>query len=343
MKSEVPPEVFTTEWKNPVNTASGDFRKHQQRGDEAARRSRLEDIENGPASLTQRGAANHVRTHRTRCSAGPTFERIVLPYVAGPGNARHQGHARASSTAAQYKRREDKRDFDIIVDNFAPVAYRPATSSVEFWGSAAADTEGSRNTIGIKNPAIDKLIDKIVFAKDRADLVAATHALDRVLLWNFYVVPHWHYPYERVAYWDMFGRPAKTAVANLARMMQTWWFDADKAKAIARRRGEMSASAGRDATWLLQGALSLAAAFALIAPVRGNTSHSAEPRHGLSVFGELKYRAGLQAFRLRQPGCAQGRQHRDHGHGRRNDVRHASTASSSRATRRRASNSCSTA
>lgn len=76
-----------------------------------------------------------------------------------------------------------------------------------------------------------------MFAKDRDDLVAATHALDRVLLWNNYVVPHWHYPFERLAYWDIFGRPAKLP-SQTAGLTQVWWFDADKAKAVQAAKGK---------------------------------------------------------------------------------------------------------
>jgi len=138
--------------------------------------------------------------------------------------------------SAQYKQREDNRDFDIIIDNFAQ-SVSPGNEQREFWGSAAADKNGSRNTAGIKNPAIDKLIDKIVFSKDRDDLVAATHALDRVLRWNFYVVPHWHYPYERLAYWDTFGRPQKLPSQTSA-PMQVWWYDDAKAKAVAAAKAK---------------------------------------------------------------------------------------------------------
>lgn len=77
----------------------------------------------------------------------------------------------------------------------------------------------------------------MVFAKDRAELVAATKALDRVLLWNFYVVPHWHYPFERLAYWDIFGRPEKLPSQRSA-VMQVWWIDAARAKTVAAARGE---------------------------------------------------------------------------------------------------------
>ena len=85
----------------------------------------------------------------------------------------------------------------------------PGNEQREYWGSQSADMPGSRNIIGIKNPAVDALIDRVIFAKDRDDLVAATKALDRVLLWNFYVVPQWNYPKVRTARWDRFGRPSE--------------------------------------------------------------------------------------------------------------------------------------
>ena len=138
--------------------------------------------------------------------AQPDFERIVLPYQ-DPEKLGIKASVRIVDSS-QYQRRQDTFDYDIIVASF-PQSESPGNEQRDFWGSAAAGKDGSRNLIGIKNPAIDKLIDKIMLAKDRADLVAATHALDRVLLWNHYVVPQWHYPFERLAIWDMFGRPDK--------------------------------------------------------------------------------------------------------------------------------------
>ena len=83
----------------------------------------------------------------------------------------------------------------------------PGNEQRDYWGSQAADQPGSRNLIGIKNPAVDAMIDQVIFAKNRADLEAATHALDRVLLWNHYVVPQWTYVKVRTARWDRFGHP----------------------------------------------------------------------------------------------------------------------------------------
>ncbi|HSM18833.1 MAG TPA: ABC transporter substrate-binding protein, partial [Hyphomicrobiales bacterium] len=101
-----------------------------------------------------------------------------------------------------------------------------------FWGSAAADRNGSRNLVGIKNPAVDYLIDKIIYAKDREELVAASRALDRVLLWNHYVVPQWHVPYERIARWDRFGKP-ETMPEHSIGFPTIWWWDESKAAAVA--------------------------------------------------------------------------------------------------------------
>jgi microcin C transport system substrate-binding protein len=89
--------------------------------------------------------------------------------------------------------------------------------------------------VGIKNPAVDKLIDRIVYAKDRDELVAATQALDRVLLWNFYVMPQWSYGKVRSARWDRFGRPEHMPKYGLAAFPAIWWWDEDKAAKAPRR------------------------------------------------------------------------------------------------------------
>ena len=255
VKSDVPAEVFTTEWKNPVNAAQEDFRKHQQEAlklFEAAGWKVSSETVNDPncgffCKLKQSIGLSSSATARVLRNAkgepfvveflvdGDTFERIILPYVKDLESVGIRSSVRVVDSA-QYKQREDNRDFDIIIDTFAQ-SVSPGNEQREFWGSAAADKPASRNTAGIKNAAIDKLVDKIVFAKDRADLVAATQALDRVLLWNYYVVPHWNYPFERLAYWDIFGRPAKLPSQTSA-PMRVWWYDEAKAKAVAAAKGK---------------------------------------------------------------------------------------------------------
>ena len=224
VKDAVPPEVFTTEWKNTVNKEQGDYRKNQQ----AAMKLFNESGWTLGPDRALKNAGGEQMTAEFLID-NDTFQRIILPYVKDLETLGIKASVRVVDSS-QYKQREDKRDFDVIVDNFAQ-SVSPGNEQRQFWGSESADKDGSRNTIGVKNPAIDKLIDKVVFAKDRAELVAATKALDRVLLWNFYCVPHWHYPYERLAYWDIFGRPDKLPSQTSA-PMQVWWIDAAKVKTV---------------------------------------------------------------------------------------------------------------
>ena len=117
---------------------------------------------------------------------------------------------------------------------FAALRLSPGNEQREFWGSPAADTPGSRNTIGIKNPAVDALIEKIIFATDRPSLEAATRALDRVLLWNHYVVPQFTYPFARYARWDRFSHADLPKYARSG-LPSLWWYDAEKAARIGKR------------------------------------------------------------------------------------------------------------
>ena len=136
---------------------------------------------------------------------------------------------------SQYQRRHDTFDFDIIVGTF-PQSLSPGNEQRDFWGSAAAGKEGSHNLIGIKNPAIETLIDKIVLATDRADLVAATRALDRVLLWNHYVVPQWRSALR--SHGDVgHVRSAGQAAVPQTAFLQVWWYDDAAAKRLGEARG----------------------------------------------------------------------------------------------------------
>jgi microcin C transport system substrate-binding protein len=255
VRDELPPEVFTTEWKNPVNASPEAFREHMREASkllaDAGWKVQELTVDDGSCgffckTLRTVGLGSAKTENVLRNDAGetltaeflldsPDFQKIVLPYVQDLQRLGIKASVRMVDSA-QYKRREDGRDYDIIVDNF-PQSESPGNEQRDFWGSAASDKNGSRNTAGIKNPAIDKLIDKIVFSTDRADLVAATKALDRALLWNYYAVPHWHYPYERLAYWDIFGRP-QTLPSQTAALMQTWWIDPEKQKALETARNQ---------------------------------------------------------------------------------------------------------
>ena len=127
-------------------------------------------------------------------------------------------------------------DFDTIDDVVGAVAFARQRAARSIWGSPAADQPGSRNFIGIKNAGVDALIERVIFAKDRAELIAATKALDRVLLWNHYVVPQWTYRKQRSARWDRFGRPDKLPEYAASAFPTIWWFDAERAAKTRTRQ-----------------------------------------------------------------------------------------------------------
>jgi len=226
----VPAEVFTTEWRNPVNTTPEDFRRHM------AQAARLL----AEAGWTVKdGALRNASGDVLRAEfllVQPDFERLVLAYKAELEKLGIRIDVRTVD-AAQYRRRIDTFDFDIVVGSFAQ-SLSPGNEQREYWGSASAEKEGTRNVIGIKNRAVDTLIERLIFATDRADLIAATRALDRVLLWNHYLVPQFYAPAERIAYWDKFARPERLpGHANaLSAFLQVWWHDDRRAAELAARR-----------------------------------------------------------------------------------------------------------
>ena len=135
--------------------------------------------------------------------------------------------------SAEYQKKIEVFDFDMIVQTFSQ-SLSPGNEQKNFWGSDAADTNGSRNVIGIKNYAVDGLIDNLINAKDREDLVIISKALDRVLLWNYYVIPQWHISSYRVVYWDFFDQPKIKPKYSLG--FDTWWINQNKYNQIQSNR-----------------------------------------------------------------------------------------------------------
>jgi microcin C transport system substrate-binding protein len=121
-------------------------------------------------------------------------------------------------------------DFDMIVGSF-PQSQSPGNEQRDFWSSELADAPGSRNVIGVRDPVVDALIERVIQAPDRDALVAATRALDRVLLWGFYAVPHFHSETYRLIYWNKFGKPAVSPKYGLG-YPDTWWLDPEKVAAV---------------------------------------------------------------------------------------------------------------
>jgi microcin C transport system substrate-binding protein len=155
----------------------------------------------------------------------PAFERIALPYVQWLAKLGVEARVRTVDPA-QYQRLSDDYDFDMTVVVF-PESDSPGNEQIGFWSSTAANEQGGNNLAGVSSPVVDALVQKVVTAPDREALKVATHALDRVLLWSWYVVPHWFLQSVRVAYWDRFGRPGRPVRTGLA--FDSWWVDAARA------------------------------------------------------------------------------------------------------------------
>jgi microcin C transport system substrate-binding protein len=228
VRAEVPPEVFTTAYSNPVGGSPEAVRNNLREALKLLREAGYE-VRDQKLLDTKTGAQLTLEL----LSEDPSFERVMLFYK--PSLERLGiGVSVRTIDPIQYENRLREWDFDIVVASWAE-SLSPGNEQREFWGSQSADMAGSRNIVGIKNPAIDKLIERVIFAKDREDLVAATRALDRVLLWNHYVVPQWNYPKVRTARWDRFGRPSELPRYGLSAFPALWWYDAEKAAKTGKR------------------------------------------------------------------------------------------------------------
>jgi microcin C transport system substrate-binding protein len=226
---KVPPEVFTTPYTNPVG---GDPQKVRANLREALRlfKEAGYEVRNERMVNSKTGEPYTVEF----LADDPSFERVFLFYKPSLDRLGITVTVRTVDDA-QYQNRLRSWDFDIITNSWAE-SLSPGNEQRGYWGSQAADQPGSNNVIGIKNPAIDALIDQIIFAKSRDDLVAATHALDRVLLWNYYVVPQWAYGKARTARWDRFGHPETMPKYGASAFPTVWWWDAEKAAKTGSRQ-----------------------------------------------------------------------------------------------------------
>ncbi len=228
-RGKIPDEVFTREYQPPATDGSGTIRDGAR---EALRL--LNDAGwtiKGQKLVNAKGEPMQFEILLSE----PTWERIALPFVK---NLERLGVAARVRTvdSAQYQNRIDGFDFDMTVFVWGQ-SLSPGNEQRDFWHSSAADMKGTRNVAGIRDVVVDQLIDLVIAAPDRASLVARTRALDRVLLWGHYAIPHWHIRAYRVAYWDKFSRPA--IAPKYALGFDTWWVDATKEAALARRKGEI--------------------------------------------------------------------------------------------------------
>jgi microcin C transport system substrate-binding protein len=222
VRDKVPADLFTKPYTNPVNGSPdkvrGNLREALRLLKEAGfeiRDQQLVNVKTGEQYAVELLAED------------PNFERVYLFYK--PSLERLGMNVTVRTVdEAQFENRVRGWDFDIITMMWQQ-SLTPGNEQRGYWGSQAADQPGSENVVGIKNPAVDAMIEQVIFAKNRADLEAATHALDRVLLWNYYVVPQWTYGKVRTARWDRFGHPDLMPKYGRAAFPNFWWWDAARA------------------------------------------------------------------------------------------------------------------
>ncbi|SFT93375.1 extracellular solute-binding protein [Pseudomonas marincola] len=213
LREQIPPKVFTDEFINPVTDASGMIRDHQRRAyqllQEAGWRvvdDKMVDAQGSPVSFEF-------------LLAQTEFERVLLPFKRNLADLGIELVIRRVDVS-QYINRLRSRDFDMIVGGFGQ-SNSPGNEQREYWHSSSADNPGSRNFIGLKDPAIDTLVEGLIKADSRENLINYTRALDRVLLWGHYVIPNWHITTWRVAYWHKLEHPQVTPQYDIG--LNTWW------------------------------------------------------------------------------------------------------------------------
>jgi microcin C transport system substrate-binding protein len=228
VRDQVPAEVFTKPYVNPVGGNRENVRANLREATRLLKEAGYE-IRNLQLVDARTGQPFGVEM----LTEDPAVERVLLFYKP---SLEHLGITVDVRTVdkIQYENRLRNWDFDVIVATW-PETLSPGNEQRDFWGSRTADAPGSHNYVGIKNPAVDALIERVIFARDRADLVAATRALDRVLLWNHYVVPQFTIDKVRAARWDRFGRPDPLPKYAEPSFLTVWWWDSDRAAKIGNR------------------------------------------------------------------------------------------------------------
>jgi microcin C transport system substrate-binding protein len=221
-RAELPAALFTEPFKLPVTDGSGNNREQL--------RHALELLQQAGWSVKDRKLVNSdgEPMNFTILLDEPSLERVALPYVQSLQKIGVDARVRTVDPA-QYQHLTDDFDFDMIMMIY-PEGDIPGNELRDYFTCAAAKAQGSFNVPGICDPAVDALVEKIITAQDRDTLNIAGRALDRVLLWRWYMVPNWDSRIFHIAYWDRFGHPDKPLREGFN--FDTWWVDAAKVKAL---------------------------------------------------------------------------------------------------------------
>ncbi len=224
LRGQVPKEVFERPYMAPVSNGSGKIRKRLRTAARLFRKAGYR-VKDGVLTAAD-GAPFAIEFLLFEAS----FNRIINPYIRNMERLGVKATIRVVD-AANFKYRTDHFDFDIIVRRYV----QPLTPGIEqrnYFGSANADTAGTFNVGGVKDAAVDALVEKVTSAGSRAELVTAVRALDRVLMWNRFVIPQWYKGSHNVAYWNKFDRP-RVKPRYARGVIDTWWFNPDKARLLA--------------------------------------------------------------------------------------------------------------
>lgn len=213
-RGKIPDEVFSATYKNPLTDGSGSNRK--------SLRAAMKMLDKAGWMLEADGirSKDGVRLEFEILDSNPQFERWVLPFIKNLERIGAKANFRVVDTA-QYQNRMNSFDFDMTIAGFGQ-SNSPGNEQRDFWGSAKADIEGSRNYVGIKDPVIDQIIEELIVTDSRTDLITHIRALDRILLAGHYLIPMWHYNKWRIAHWQHIKRPDPlSGIAPL--IADTWW------------------------------------------------------------------------------------------------------------------------
>ena len=229
LRDKIPPEVFTTEFKNPVNDTPQARRKNLREAQRLLAEAGWKGIQQGQKQVLKNDKGEIFSIDFVLDSVA--FERIALPYKEQLELLGVSVSVRTVD-AAQYERVQESFDYDMIVASWGQ-SLSPGNEQRYFFGSEFADKKQSQNYVGIRNPAIDELIGKIILAPDRKTLVAACRAMDRVLMWNHYVVPMWFKATDWIAYWSRVRHPENMPGYSPG-YPDIWWFDAEAAAKLKK-------------------------------------------------------------------------------------------------------------
>jgi microcin C transport system substrate-binding protein len=225
-RAQLPPALFTEEYKLPVTDGSGNNR-------DALRRALTLLREAGWTVRDRRLVNAQGQPFQFEILLnGPSYERVALPYVQVLERLGIAARVRTIDPA-QYQVRMDAFDYDMTLD-VIPQSLSPGNEQRDFFSCEKAQENGSQNVAGICDPVVEQLVELVINAPDRDALVARTRALDRVLLWNNYVIPNWHSRTFRIAYWDKFGRPPRNPRYALG--LDTWWIEAARVGTVEEGR-----------------------------------------------------------------------------------------------------------